>query len=147
MFLVFLFQTSEKFLSNQVIIKLVDREYLISEIPYPAVTFCPKGQGFTNLDIFTRFKNQNFTDSDLKAFQALDLIHDQRILETLNVSLSTDAFVEYLKNQTPVNWFKTVFDATWTWRFDIPITEIITKRGICMSFNLPSASTLLHLNR
>jgi hypothetical protein len=40
-FIALMSQTTSKFFSNQMVIKLAKRQYPVKDVPFPAVTFCP----------------------------------------------------------------------------------------------------------
>lgn len=146
MFLFLFLATSAKYFSNQVIFKLTDREYSVNQVPFPSITVCSSTIAYRKLINLTNFDNLNFTDDDLAAFQILDLVHDKQLLKSLNISLSTDNFMENLRNLTLWNWFNDTFEATWLQKFDVPVSEVITKWGICMNFNLYKSESLLNLD-
>jgi Amiloride-sensitive sodium channel len=49
MFVLLMYETMEKFVSDQIVIKLSENRYSIAEVPFPAVTFCPEIVELDNL--------------------------------------------------------------------------------------------------
>ena len=57
MFILLIRQTTDKFVTDQIVIKLLEKRVSIGEIPFPAVTICPEV-----LDLNTTFKSISTKD-------------------------------------------------------------------------------------
>lgn len=129
----------------------------MSQIPFPSVSFCP--------EIITKVKDFNYevivsdlkknkisilslTDEELRFMQAIGLVmNDEFLLKYLidyNITIPTDDLMDYISKLNPkLRWF---MQASFTRKYGINLTKIITPWGFCNTFNILDAKDLLNLN-
>jgi Amiloride-sensitive sodium channel len=162
------YQTSTKFMSEKVVIKLAQRQYSISEIPFPSISICPEtfiGDNFSSYlimsdehlsslttdEYFSLIKNLTeqsgffFFSFRIKLFQLVELLYDVDILASNNISLQPD--LSLLKGRTQTKWFQKNVEGVWQLRFEVPFSLVLTKYGYCFTFNMNSASSMFNLDK
>jgi Amiloride-sensitive sodium channel len=63
-------ETTTKFLSNKIVLRLSEKEVLIRDIPFPAVTMCPQ---IFNENFLSHFDRKTYTSSDEKFVKLLEV--------------------------------------------------------------------------
>lgn len=163
-FILLISKTTEKFLTNQIVIKLSKQQYSVGNIPFPAVSICPDVALPSNIsEIIENFSENsdrqkwvhvcihestfNYLIFSLNVMHAIDLIYSQNILHSKNVSISAEYFEDTLKNMTQYEWFGRSLTSSWRSRYSVSYSNITTKWGICFTSNLLPAEKLLNFNK
>lgn len=79
----------------------------------------------------------------------IELLYDQDIFRTWNISYETNLTLRQLldvHDSSQLKWFYENAQTSWLSRYSVPFSEVITKWGLCMNFNMLPADELMNLN-
>lgn len=152
-----LVETTEKFLSDKIILQLSKDEVSIKDIPFPAMTICPQ---IFEVSSFSKFDRQSFIPSNSKwVYFTFNTIQT-----TFRFKHSSEAFFEFseilqnftdtesniiklLNSTAQVESLLWVFWASWRVLYSTPFQMILTKWGFCFSFNMMPLPNLINMRK
>ena len=76
----------------------------------------------------------------------MDLLLDHDYVEQFNIKLPTHRLIQFIKDMK-YNDFLENQRGLWSGKYDVPLSSIITKYGLCYNFNLQSDTDLFHLDK
>ncbi|CAO1411521.1 unnamed protein product [Diamesa tonsa] len=146
-----------KIQNNPTVDYMSESPTLISEIPFPSVSYCPeiitRVEKFNYEIIVNDLKNNkinflNLTENELKLMQAVGLVmNDEFLLNYLinyNITIPTDDLMSYISKLNPhLRWN---IQASFSKKYSVHFAKIITPWGYCNTFNNLDAEDLLNLN-
>ncbi|CAO1412869.1 unnamed protein product [Diamesa serratosioi] len=154
---VLIFELLTKLQNNPTVEYISASSTLVSEIPFPSVTFCPEvitKVGNFNYEIIVNklMKNEidfkNLTETELKLMQAIGLVMDDDILiyylNDYNITIPTDDLMDYILILN--RFIRWEMSASFAKKYSINFAKIITPWGYCSTFNILDAKDLLNLN-
>lgn len=76
----------------------------------------------------------------------MDLLFDHDNVQHFIRNLSTNRMIQFIKDMKSNDYLKNQY-GLWSGKYDVPLSSIITKYGLCYNFNLQSATDLFHLDK
>jgi Amiloride-sensitive sodium channel len=165
MFGLLMYETTEKFVSDQIVIKLSENRHSIAEVPFPAITFCSEcvdTKKMLSKEIHEKLKLMNLTIEKWdfhRIFIELtlaskfsisfdyakleNLLHDTNMLHHFNFQ----SVLDLLDLETQDHWYNRLFRLTWRSRIPAPNVVVLTKWGYCITFNMMPAAKLFNLEK
>ncbi|CAO1403765.1 unnamed protein product [Diamesa tonsa] len=148
------YELIDKIQSNPIVDNLSDEANHISEIPFPAVSFCPEMRtiigDFNYIEIIDKINNNemeisDLSDEKLNLMHAIGLLLNDEFLLQFNLSLSTESIMssfdtmEYLWNDQQKGSF--------IQKYSLEFAKTLTPYGFCYTFNSLNASDLFNMNK
>lgn len=143
MFAVLFYETVEKFFSGQSLIRLSKHQFRVSEIPFPAVTFCP------DLLIVAHNISPSLELPEMlgyplplgELYSPLGHAFFQQFYEDFN--FSAESLLPELRRRLQLKWFTNCVFIEWMGQYSITVRTVLTRHGYCFNFNMRPIETLL----
>jgi hypothetical protein len=75
--------------------------------------------------------------------QIIDLVHGKTFMEDHNLTAPTDTILDDLKTFTALHsYYDGRIEMSWKLQYNVPLAFIVTKYGLCLSFNMMTHQNL-----
>ncbi|XP_018569461.1 pickpocket protein 28-like isoform X2 [Anoplophora glabripennis] len=145
-----IYQILQKYLNYPVIVTFSMQEVHMNEIPFPAVTICPRtkiSQKYFNITDATikKINNQSFSGETERMYNLASTICDFYCTEDSNNGTSYDDFYKFLRSGE-TNIFLYCSYTGLGLDCDSEFTRILTEEGNCYSFNIMDKNDIFRDN-
>lgn len=76
----------------------------------------------------------------------MDLLLDRDYVQQFNTKIPTNRIIQFLRDMDYEDFFHNQ-TGLWSGSYDVPLSSIITKHGLCFNFNLEKATDLFNLEK
>lgn len=146
MFALLCYEMVNKFISDQTLIRLSKWQCKVSEIPFPAITFCPDMiiAGHNISPALELHEMLGFLPSK-KKLEMYTEYHHQKYYEDFN--FSAESLLPELRRRTQLDWFTNCVSLEWLGQYSTSVSLVLTRFGFCFSFNMRPIETLLRFDK